>query len=204
MLRHVKSLVHLALNASGYELYRLPVFENADVTAPAFDCIHYASGEKYIDGWLNVDVQKNGPANYMRVNLTARHPFPDNHFRFGFCEDFIEHLDQADSLMFLVEARRTLRPGGVLRVSFPGFEATLDEHFASVDFDGFAAGKTSAYVQHRHRHFYTRASLTTVAGHLGFAIQFVEYGESAYPELRNRETRPLQAAANIHAELVRT
>lgn len=199
----LKAAIHKALNLVGYELYRLPSFPNSKFVTPQYECIHYASGTKYLDGWLNVDTHKNGPSNYLRVNLTERHPFPDNSFRLGFCEDFLEHIDQADSLMFLVEVHRTLKPGGVLRLSFPSFESTLTEHYGRIDYGSFAAGKQSAYVHHRHRHFYSRNSLETLANHLGFRIEFAAFRESKHPELQGLETRPLQAESNIHAELTK-
>jgi hypothetical protein len=50
-------------------------------------------------------------ATAMSVNLAGPHPFPSDFFRLGFSEDFLEHLEQSEALIFPSETYRTLRPG---------------------------------------------------------------------------------------------
>ncbi len=191
----------------GYEIRRAPPsnLPPARVVVPDLDRIHYGCGDIYMPGWLNVDVRAvgNPPENYMDVNLVTRHPFPDSSFRFGFTQDFIEHIDQVDSITFLAEVFRTFKPGGVLRVSFPGFEHVLCAHFPRPDFDTVLRGKHDAYDLHRHRHFYSRESLALVARQIGYSIEFVEYGKSKYVELCGLDTRIEQISGNIRAELTK-
>lgn len=176
------------------------------------DRIHYGCGKNILAGWLNVDgfdesypdgaIESGIAENIFCCNLADRHPFPENYFRFGFCEDFIEHMDQADSLIFLEEAYRTFAPGGVLRLSFPGFENVLKKHFNRADFDTFAAAKRDAYSMWTHKHFYCKEALSIAARHIGFReIRFVDYGISDYSELNGLDTRPEQKNLNIYAEL---
>jgi predicted SAM-dependent methyltransferase len=166
-----------------------------------YDKIHYACGNHVLPGWLNADVVPTGPENYMQVNLTSRHPFPANSFRFGYAQDFLEHIDQAESLVFLSEVHRTLRPRGVLRLSFPGLEGVLNESFSKKDFDSVLRGRHEAYTQHQHRHFYSRESLAIVAAHFGFDLAFVEYKQSSHAELVGIDSRAAQV--NIRAELTK-
>jgi predicted SAM-dependent methyltransferase len=94
------------------------------------DRIHYACGQRVLDGWLNVDgfdesypngfIDLGHRKSILRLDLTAPHPFPDACFQWGYSEDFLEHLTQAESMVSLCEAHRTFRTGGVLRLSFPG------------------------------------------------------------------------------------
>lgn len=172
--------------------------------------INYACGGKYLQGWLNVDFHRKNsfivPKNttYYSVDLTSRHPFPDNHFEFGFAEDFLEHLQQVDSIIFLSECFRTFKPGGVLRLAFPGLEGVLQKHYPDANYETVVVAKEEAFTAWGHLHFYSKEELTTVAKHIGFReVNFVEYGVSNYPILAGLETREEQMGLNTYVELVK-
>lgn len=181
---------------------------------PKFDRIQYGCGMKVFDGWLNADafkayyawdqVAKLVKDQIADVELTGRHPFPDNSFRVGYAEDFLEHLDQAESLLFLTEVYRTFQKGGVLRLSFPGLKGVLYRHFKVTNYDVASKGVHDAYTLWTHKHFYCYESINLVARHLGFsACVEVPYGVSSHPELHNLETRPDQADLNLVVELTK-
>lgn len=178
------------------------------------DKIHYGCGKKIFDGWINVDgfdesypdgtIDSKIAENIFCCNLADRHPFPENYFNFGFCEDFLEHLDQPDSLIFLEEVYRTFALGGVFRLSFPGLENVLNKHFTHTAYDTFIAAKRDAYTMWTHKHFYCKESLSVVAKHIGFSkINFVEYGMSDFPVLNNLDSRLEQKSLNIYVELIK-
>src|SRR4051812_3763507 len=100
----------------------------------------YGSGSNPLgDGWLNVDRELTSPDGtklYMSADLTSKHPFPADWFSFAFAEDFLEHLRQEQSLIFLAEVLRCLRPGGVLRLSFPGLRGVLKKHYRTGGYEG--------------------------------------------------------------------
>lgn len=194
-----------------------PVIETtkADrVAPPTSDRVHYACGRRVLEGWLNVDgfdksypggrTNLDGVANRIHhADLTARHPFPDNSFQWGYSEDFLEHCTQAESLIFLSEAYRTLRPGGVLRVSTPSLPGVLRRHHRSSDYHGAIACRDEAYTMWHHLHFYSFESLSTVARHIGFSrVTQCEYGKGEYPLLL-QESRPTQADLNLVVELTK-
>ncbi|MBD2773263.1 methyltransferase domain-containing protein [Iningainema tapete] len=175
--------------------------------------IHYACGENFIADWLNVDftikqgiIPKQERSKYVcsEVNLIVKHPFPDNCFSFGFAEDFLEHLQQADSIVFLSECFRTLIADGVLRLSFPGLEGVLNKHYKVYDYRNTIQAKQEAYTMWEHLHFYSREELRLVAEQIGYrAINFVDYGVSNYPELNGLDTRKEQIGLNTYVELVK-
>jgi len=178
------------------------------------DRIQYGCGQNVFEGWLNVDGFKSYYAWHAvpqavqekihRMELLDSHPFPDNSFRFGFAEDFLEHLDQAESLIFLSEAYRCLKPGGVLRLSFPGLEGVLRRHYRASSYEGAVTGFKEAYEMWHHKHFYSAASLETVARHIGFStVAPVQFGQSQYRELCGLDTRPDQIDLNLLVELVK-
>lgn len=204
-IKNLRNLIKTGINAAGFDLHRLKPADAppTHTVSPAFDRIHYACYKTYLEGWLNVDILNSGPDNYMYVNLATRHPFPDAVFAYAFAEDFLEHLDQADSITFLYEAFRTLKPGGVFRLSFPSFQATLREHYTERDFSTLSKAKHDAFEWHGHRHFYSPESLATVTQHIGFDIAYVEAGHSVHAALDGIDTRVNQADSNIFAELTR-
>lgn len=169
---------------------------------------HYGCGSCLFGrGWVNIDrgtIPTNATEAFFSMDLLQCHPFPFEFFRFSFAEDFLEHLDQSESLIFLSEVFRTLRPERVLRLSFPGLPGVLRRHFRGTDWDGASVGQKEAYTMWDHKHFFCQESLILVARHLGFSdIRFVEYGKSVDDELRNLDSRLDQKDLNIYAELTK-
>ncbi|MEL6329770.1 MAG: methyltransferase domain-containing protein [Planctomycetota bacterium] len=211
--------VEVAARVLGYDLVDAPGPINGHRSAiPAKfidpgpnDKAHFACGETLFDGWTNMDFGDSAAgraakpdAVFYRVDLLKPLPFADGVFRLAFAEDFLEHLIQADSLLFLSEARRVLKPGGVLRLSFPGLEGVLKRHFRGPDYGDVFKGREEAYELWGHVHFYSKEELATVARHLGFSdVRFCGFGESEVEELRGIDGRPTQADMNTYAELVR-
>lgn len=217
----VRRAVHRGLDplaaGLGYELRRLPrsprlyTGEQFDVECRGLRKIQYGCFQNVLPGWVNVDLipprkalrDCQDPAVvFFTIDLTKRHPFPDDWFEFAFGEDFLEHLTQADALTFLSEAYRTLRPGGVLRLSFPGLEGVLNAHYGRADFDAIMEARRVAYEKFQHHHFFSREEVRTVALHLGFRhVEFCEFGQSSHVELSGLETREHQIGVNTYVEL---
>jgi SAM-dependent methyltransferase len=183
--------------------------------------IQYACGLNAFDEWLNVDffddaliwnfghiggVPKNVAFGAYKINLLEPHPFPDNHFDYAFCEDFIEHIDQKDAIYFLAEVLRTLKPGGVLRITTPGLHGVMAAHFNNPDLNSVIENQDAAYTRWGHVHFFSHESLKTMALYLGFSkYHECEYGKSWHEALKNLETRAEQAnyKINIYAEITK-
>lgn len=191
----------------------LAIIPDAPFAAVTSDKVHYGCGDRVLEGWTNVDafdesypygvVDFEKKKRIVHADLAAQHPFPDDSFRFGYSEDFLEHLTQAESIAFLCEAYRTLQPGGVLRLSFPGLPGVLKRHLRSSDYAGAAACRHEAYTSWLHEHFYSFESLETVARHIGFSdVRKCEYGKSRHPELL-QESRPSQEDLNLVVELTK-
>ena len=171
--------------------------------------VNYGCGDSLKNSWINVDIRpankiKNNGNIYYQMDLTKRHPFPDNSIEFAFAEDFVEHLSQVDAIIFLTEIYRTLHKNGVLRLSFPGFFPVLAMHFSEISYDQAKKMKAEAYTKHSHKHFFCFEELKQLCQHIGFSdIKSVEYGKSNYPELRSLDTRLNQTGVNILVEIVK-
>lgn len=169
-----------------------------------FNKVHFACGSRLFDGWLNIDFGGPSKDNYLQLNLCEKLPFPDQSFLFGFAEDFLEHLSQADSIIFLSEAYRVIKKGGVLRLSFPGLEGVLEKHYM-IDRPLYGyLGKLESCTYWDHLHFYSREELTLVAKHIGYSeIKFCSYGISEHPQLSGLDGREHQRGLNLYVELIR-
>lgn len=174
--------------------------------------IQYASAEKLLPGWLNVDLADEAvvhsvaqvDAVYRQVNLTQPHPFCDNTFEYGYSEDFLEHLEQDEAILFLCEAYRTFRPGGALRLSTPSLEGVLRRHYRGSDFGAAAVGQHEAYRMWGHLHFFCRDEMRLIAQHIGFSsVVFFEHGQSQCEALRGLDTREHQRDLNLYVELTK-
>ncbi len=208
-----KKVVAKGLNKFGYEITKM---ERTDLAARQAGLnlagdnrrIHYACGFRMLEGWLNMDAEllfKTQPGYECRnVNLVGPHPFPDNWFEYGFCEDFLEHLNQSDSIIFLSEVYRTFKEGGVLRLSFPGLDGVLKRHGKGSTYEVYRKLKNEAYTVWGHIHFYSKEELSMVCEHIGFnKVEFVRYGESDHSPLRGLDYREDQRELNIYVELTK-
>jgi SAM-dependent methyltransferase len=231
MVKSLKRSIHKAIQDLGYELKKIKkntfshqIDETYMINTKGHNKIQYGCGIKLLKGWANVDslpidlliAWRNDQISdahqnpvetffYHPLDLTSRQPFPDDSFEFGFCEDFIEHLTQAESIIFLSECYRVLKPGGVLRMSFPGLEGILKTHyFRPTGYKSANEAKKDCYDQWEHIHFYSRDELRLVASHLGYSdIKFPSYGESDYDVLRGLDTRVDQQKVNTYVELAK-
>ncbi|HEY3275346.1 MAG TPA: hypothetical protein VGJ94_01905 [Syntrophorhabdaceae bacterium] len=213
MIGQAKKMVESVLKPFGYEIRKIersaaPQWPEGRNLAEGTKKIHYACGFNMLPGWLNADIDlllKRQPGfQCLDLNLVGPHPFPDGWFEHGFCEDFIEHLTQSDSLIFLSEVYRTFSKGGVFRLSFPGLEGVLHHHYTAGGYEGAALGKVDAYTKWEHVHFYSKDELALVCRHIGFSrLDYVSYGESVHEPLRNLDHREMQRDLNTYVEITK-
>ena len=74
------------------------------------------------------------------ANAAHRIPCPTGAVAVLYSSHMIEHLDRAEARRFLAEARRVLRPGGILRLAAPDLSLLAREYEVTGDADGFVAG----------------------------------------------------------------
>lgn len=217
----LKKLIRNTINLTGYDIrkiqqkaFSLQYTEDQFWETHGLTKIQYACGPKFLKDWINVDFYSPSAMKeryqiteeyiYYQADLSLRQPFQDNSFSYAFAEDFIEHLNQADSLIFLNECYRVLATGGILRLSFPSLEGVLKRHFSSSNMKELQQGKKDAYEQFEHLHFYSREELTLVAEHIGFSdIHYTSFGQSEHDALKGMETRGEQQDLNTYVELTK-
>ena len=173
-----------------------------DLIVKTIDKVHYGSAKKLMQGWMNIDMnyptKLDSEPYILNYNLTLKHPFANETFSYAYSEDFIDTGD----LQKLGVKFRTLKPKGVLRLSYPGFEELLKNHFHTIEYDFFKKEVDNTYNSFGHKHHFTKEELTLIVKHIGFSsITFTEYGASEYPILKNLETRDNQIGHNVYVEI---
>lgn len=73
--------------------------------------IQMGCGANILPGWINLDLPQ--------YDITRPLPWEDECVDAYFLEHVIEHVLPAEAYGFFMEAWRTLKPGGVLRLAFP-------------------------------------------------------------------------------------
>jgi predicted SAM-dependent methyltransferase len=68
--------------------------------------------------WISTDILPRAPST-LYLDVTRRFPLPDDSVAAYHCEHMIEHIRYEAALHMLGEIRRTLKPGGTLRLSTP-------------------------------------------------------------------------------------
>ena len=106
--------------------------------------LNFGCGIRISEGWTNIDFSSSD-RRIRRVNLLAGFPFPNSHFDVVYSSHVLEHftLDEASSLMS--EARRVLKPGGVIRIVVPDLEETSREYLRILDLPDSDADKLQLY-----------------------------------------------------------
>ena len=160
-------------------------------TPPGPIRLHIGSGQRHLDGWINLDNQ-NLPGVDRVVDVRSGLPYEG--VAAIFAEHFLEHLPLEAGLGFLRECRRALAADGVLRLSTPNLAWVLATHHRfdealSADQGLFDCLRTNkAFRGWGHQFLYNRAALSLALAAAGFAeVSFHAYGESARPELAGLE-----------------
>lgn len=116
--------------------------------ADGFKGLQIGTGNGRHKGWLNTDIYGNDGIETTAeidaaVDIEKPLPFPDNSFDAIYGAEVIEHIPRDKVYPFLIEARRVLRPNGVLRLTTPNAKAVcqlylgvhqtskLEEHFST-------------------------------------------------------------------------
>jgi SAM-dependent methyltransferase len=101
--------------------------------------LNLGCGSKYLEGWINLDNNKNNKADVYWNLDEFPWPFKDCEFDYILMDAVLEHLD--DPVRALKEAHRILKEGGVLKIKVPHYTSTI------------------AYGDLTHKHFFSYKSI---------------------------------------------
>lgn len=178
---------------SGHEIAR---YLNSTTTPR----LNIGAGGNRVSGWLNLDLEPAPGVVFM--DASERWPFADGSIDAIMCEHMIEHLPKEVGLHLLREMRRTLRPGGWLRVVTPDLTwlasriltpaATTDGEADYLNFiNGFMKrSKTTwcdavnlCFYEHGHRYIWSIDELKAEIAGYGFCDLIVTRAAAPHHEL---------------------
>ncbi len=81
--------------------------------------------------WVNVDAVALVPGVIV-CDVRAGLPFPSDEFDVVYHSHLLEHLSRLDTVRFLGECRRVLRPGGIHRVVVPDLEDAVKAYISTI------------------------------------------------------------------------
>jgi predicted SAM-dependent methyltransferase len=186
--------------------------------------LHFGSGPRVLKGWINIDIayQPYEPYldyygneffppelrgtidDFMPLDVTeAPLPFENNSVDLIFHEDFIEHLDQRQSYLFLAETFRIMKPGTIQRVNTP--DLMWSQGYYSKSGKGFHGVYQEEWLLWDHKNLFTRNYLKDIATSIGFEVVFQQRDISISNKIP-KEFRPgtdRLAIGNIFADLIK-
>jgi predicted SAM-dependent methyltransferase len=159
--------------------------------------LNVGSSSSHLEGWINLDLDRDPEERCVRLDATQRWPFRDGSAVAINSEHFLEHVSRDRARTYLAEAYRVLRPGGVIRTSTPDLRALAAALLAADPHDldlhrshGYTAETHGDLVNNYvysfgHRRLYDEATLQRELERAGFAqVTRAAYSESVHPELR--------------------
>jgi predicted SAM-dependent methyltransferase len=139
--------------------------------------LHLGCGKRYIPGFVHVDLDDYPHIDY-RHDISSLPMFADDSVDLIYCCHALEYYDRGEALGVSKEWHRVLKPGGILRLAVPDFEAIVKVYLKYQDLAhqgilgplyGRMVMKTAdgEKVIH-HKTAYDFASLKTVLEAVGF------------------------------------
>lgn len=172
----------------------------AQAALPLASKLHLGCGQVHLAGWLNVDNESE--VAELLVDVNDGLPFPNASFAFVYSEHFIEHFTAEQGVSLLMETRRVLQPGGVMRIATPDlrfiawryfFRWRAQEWITRYEYEWMQTGAEMVNVAFRewgHQYLYDKPELERRLREAGFSrVWRAKRNRSAYPALRNLETR---------------
>ena len=165
--------------------------------------LHVGCGTVRFEGWINLDADTDVAKPDVVWDLRNGLPTPDASCQYIHSEHVVEHIPVAAGVRFFQECRRSLVPGGVMRVAMPSLDVILEQVCAGrwreqdwLTWPEFQHVSTRAEMMNmvfrawEHEWIYDREELERRLKEAGFTeMRHLQWGESAELELRNRETR---------------
>ena len=143
-------------------------------------------------------VAEASAAGIRQADVRKPMPFPADSLDVVYSSHMLEHLDRSTAAIFIEDAHRVLRPGGVIRIAVPDLQSRLDHYRETGDADQFMEslhmdmnlptnwreGLRSRMVSFRgHRWMYDADSLARLLRGGGFVDEVaLSAGETTIPE----------------------
>jgi len=132
--------------------------------------INLGCGERPLPGFLNVDIRDIPGIEYPNIDVKNLSCFPDNHADYLYACHVLEHLPRTATFRALCEWNRVLKPGGMLRIAVPDWDAMVAYYQETEDLENLLNilyGGAEEPSNHHYRVF-NYGSLKTILAEAGF------------------------------------
>ena len=155
--------------------------------------IQMGCGANILPGWINLDLPQ--------YDITRPLPWEDECVDAYFLEHVIEHVLPAEAYGFFMEAWRTLKPGGVLRLAFPDLlriaKQSTPEYISFLQKKKWGDGSPGSAVRniivnHHHKAIWTIDTMVAVLKSLGYEVSICSLGKSSHSHLQGIESHASQ------------
>jgi len=188
--------------------------------------LHIGCGPRVLKGWINIDLSYEDSDQYLKYYTDVYYPpelrgdrrdffsfdvtkaplpLPADCVDLVFHEDFLEHLNQRDQVLFLAETRRVMKPGAIHRVNTPHLLSSMQSHsnFAK----GYGGVHVNEWNQHGHLSVLTPSMLEELALMCGYSrVLFTGRNQSvaeSIPLEYRPDPRDRPEEGNIFADLIK-
>jgi len=229
----IKSRIKNVFYRLGYEINKVKSKNSSDDYQKLADNyknikilkLHIGCGPRILKGWINIDLKYESYQKYMKyytntyypkeirgnksdfyaINIVKRGlPLPNNSVDVIFNEDFIEHLNQRDQIIFLTETLRVLKPGHVHRINTPNLLFSMKNN------SDFSTGIKGIFLNEwdnkSHLNILTPSLLKEFAMMVGYSKVIFNSKNNSTSKLVPLEYRPdpkKPECANIFADLIK-
>lgn len=132
--------------------------------------IHLGCGERYLPGFIHVDVRKFDHIDH--VSAVDKLPmFADSSVDLIYHCALLEHVGRWETVRVLKEWNRILKPGGILKSSVPNFEAIVEAYHKFKDIKlllGMLYGRQN-YGENTHYTMFDRKYYAELLNEAGFS-----------------------------------
>ncbi len=164
--------------------------------------LHVGCGRENKVGFINIDLL--GASADVFLDLAHGIPLPDHSVDGIFHEHVLGHLPNRVGYRFMVESRRVLNAGGVLRVGVPDAGLCLNSYAGKAD-PGWAESKPvpmlaveDFFYEHKIIAMYDEEKLTAVMRVAGFATaERKDYGDTSLPVVPDT---PRRSSGTLYVE----
>ena len=131
--------------------------------------LHLGCGEKYIPGFIHIDVRKFPHMDYL-ASVDKLDMFKDNSVDLIYACHLLEHFKRNQIENILKEWYRVLKLGGILRIAVPDFEKLIKIYLKYKDLKlilGSLVGKQD-YLENTHYVIFDFSTLSEILKKVGF------------------------------------
>ena len=97
--------------------------------------LHLGCGTKILKSFINCDINNYKGVDYPGVDILNLSMFEKNSIDLIYASHVLEHIPRTKTFFALLEWNRVLKPGGVLRLAVPDFDATVKVYLRDNDYE---------------------------------------------------------------------